>query len=126
MAGIIGFGAFTMGFFLFLLSLTQNFALILIIVFMIGLGMMLQLSSTNTVIQTLLEDDNRGTVVSFLIVAQFATAPFGSLMMGSMAQHFGLSRTFLINGLICFIGSLFFIKKSAVINAHIISYVQMI
>jgi hypothetical protein len=86
---------------------------------------MLQLSSTNSVIQTLVEDNMRGRVLSFLTLALFGTAPFGSLLMGFMAESIGLEKTFLITGLICFIGASFFIKKAAQINAHIISHVQL-
>lgn len=125
LGGIIGIGALNMGFFLVLLSRVHNLGLVLFAVFMIGLGMMLQLSSTNTVIQTLVEDDKRGRVISFLTLALFGTSPFGSLLMGSMAEHLGLEKTFFINGIICFIGALFFIKKSTKINAHIIAHIQL-
>ena len=126
LGGIIGFGGLTMGLFLVVLSQVSSLPLILFSVFMIGLGIMLQLSSTNSVIQTLVEDDKRGRVLSFLTLALFGTAPFGSLLMGSMAESIGLGKTFLITGLVCFIGALFFIKKSAQINAHIIRHVQLI
>jgi MFS family permease len=125
LAAIIAFGALIMGFFLILLSRVHTLGLVLCVVFMIGLGMMLQLSSTNTVIQTLVDDDKRGRVMSFLTLALFGTAPFGSLLMGSMAEHLTLEKTFLINGIICFIGSLFFIKRAEKINAHIIAHVQL-
>lgn len=124
LGGVIGFGGLIMGFFLVLLSFAHSLGLVLIIVFMIGLGMMLQLSSTNTVIQTLVDDDKRGRVLSFLTLALFGTSPFGSLLMGSMAESMSLEKTFLINGAVCFIGALFFIKKTTKINAHIISHTQ--
>lgn len=126
LGAIIGFGALIMGFFLMLLSQVHSLGFVLFVVFIIGLGMMLQLSSTNTVIQTLVEDDKRGRVLSFLTLALFGTAPFGSLLMGSMAEHVGLEKTFFINGIICFIGSLFFIRRAAKINSHIIAHVQFV
>lgn len=125
LGGVIGYGALNMGFFLVMLSRVHSLPLVLISVFMIGLGMMLQLSSTNTVIQTLVEDDKRGRVMSFLTLALFGTAPFGSLLMGSLAEHTSLEKTFLINGIICFMGALFFIKRAAKINTHIIAHVQL-
>ena len=125
LGGVIGFGALIMGFSLASLAFFNNLAIVLFIVVMIGLGMMLQLISTNTVIQTLVEDDKRGRVMSFLTFALFGTSPFGSLLMGSMSEHLNLDNTFIINGTICFIGSLFFIKRSPKINAHIIAHVQV-
>ncbi|MGZ3789387.1 MAG: MFS transporter [Bacteriovorax sp.] len=126
LGGIIAFGGLNMGVFLIALSRVQSLPLILVCVFMSGLGIMLQMSSTNTIIQTLAEDDKRGRVMSFLTLALFGTAPFGSLIMGFMAEHLGLSNTFLINGIICTIGSYIFIKQATRINAHIIAHVQRI
>lgn len=125
LAGIIGFGALIMGVFLVLLSQFQNLYLVLFSVFMIGLGMMFQLSSSNTIVQTLVENDKRGRVLSFLTFALFGTAPFGSLLMGSMAQHISLEKTFFFNGIICSVGALYFMKKAANINSHIIAHVQL-
>jgi MFS family permease len=124
LGAIIAFGGLNMGTFLVALSRVHMLPLILVCVFMTGLGMMLQMSSTNTIIQTLVEDDKRGRVISFLTLALFGTAPFGSLLMGTMAQHYGLNTTFLINGSICLIGAYFFIKHASMINAQVIAHVQ--
>lgn len=125
LAIIIGVGGVLTGLFLLLLAFAHSLILVLIFVFMIGLGIMLQLSSTNTVIQTLVEDGKRGRVLSFLTLALFGTTPFGSLLMGAMTNHISLEKTFLYAGIICFIGSLYFMKKTIRINAHIISHVQL-
>ena len=121
---IISFGGLTMGLFLIFLGSTHNLIFVLIMVFMSGLGMMLQMSSTNTVIQTLVEDGMRGRVLSFLAFALFGTAPFGSLMMGALAEHLGLQKTFFINGIICVLGALVFNKKAEAINKHILIHVD--
>lgn len=123
---IIGFAALNTGFFLVMLSQVHSLFLVMMVVFMIGLGVMLQLASTNTVIQTMVEDDKRGRVISFLTLALFGTAPFGSLAMGTFAEHTSLETTFLINGIICFTGALFFIQKGARINKHILAHAQTI
>lgn len=124
LGGIIAFGGLNMGAFLVALAFVSQLPLVLVCVFMSGMGLMLQMSSTNTVIQTLVEDDKRGRVISFLTLALFGTAPFGSLLMGSMAQHLGLSNTFLINGALCLLGAYFFIQKANRINAHILRHVS--
>jgi len=124
LGGIIAFGGLNMGAFLVALSFVQSLPLVLVCVFMSGMGLMLQMSSTNTIIQTLVEDDKRGRVISFLTLGLFGTAPFGSLMMGSMAEHMGLSRTFLINGSVCLVGAYFFIKKANTINSVIITHIN--
>ncbi|MBP9680097.1 MAG: MFS transporter [Bacteriovorax sp.] len=120
LGGIIAFGGLNMGVFLVVLSRVHDLPLVLLAVFMAGFGLMLQMSSTNTIIQTLVDDNIRGRVMSFLTLALFGTAPFGSLLMGYMAEHLGLETTFLINGTICSVGAYFFIKEANGINAHII------
>ncbi len=119
LAKIICTGGLLMGIFLIALSLSANLPAVLICVFITGLGMMLQLSSTNAVIQSLVEDDKRARVISFLTLALFGAGPFGSLLMGYLAEHIGLSKTFLINGTLCVLGGIFFAKKAVSINEHI-------
>ena len=44
--------------------------------------MMVQMASTNTVIQTIVDDEKRGRVMSFYTMSFLGTAPFGSLLAG--------------------------------------------
>jgi MFS family permease len=124
LGAIIAFGGLNMGAFMIALSFVHALPLILMCVFMTGMGLMLQMSSTNTIIQTLVDDEMRGRVISFLTLGLFGTAPFGSLLMGTMAEHIGLPRTFLFNGSICLVGAYFFIKRAPGINRHIINHVS--
>ncbi len=124
LGGIIAFGGLNMGAFLMVLSFVHVLPLVLVCVFMTGMGLMLQMASTNTIIQTLVEDDKRGRVISFLTLGLFGTAPFGSLLMGFMAEHLGLHETFFINGSLCLVGGYLFIKKANKINSIIINHVN--
>ena len=49
----------------------------------IGLGLMVQMASTNTVLQTIVEDDKRGRVMGFYAMAFMGMVPLGSLLAGS-------------------------------------------
>ena len=64
---------------LIILSLSRSFALSLVLMVFIGLGMMMQAASSNTILQTITDDDKRGRVMSFYTMAVMGTAPFGSL-----------------------------------------------
>lgn len=77
----------------------------------IGLGMMLQTAASNTVLQTITDDDKRGRVMSFYTMAVMGTAPFGSLIAGALAKTIGTSGTFLAGGLITITGALVFFRK---------------
>jgi MFS family permease len=76
-----------------------------------GLGMMVQMAASNTVIQTLVDEDKRGRVMSFFTMAFFGTVPFGSLFAGFMADRFGAPNTIAIGGAACIAGSLVFWRK---------------
>lgn len=77
----------------------------------IGIGLMLQTASINTIIQTITDDDKRGRVLSFYTIAVMGTAPFGSLLAGLLAKIAGTPSAILIGGICCFIGALLFLRK---------------
>jgi MFS family permease len=63
--------------------------------------MMLQTASTNTVLQTILEERMRGRVMAFYTMAVMGTAPFGSLIAGALADRVGAPLTIAGGGLVC-------------------------
>lgn len=97
------FGAALIGF-----SLSRIFWLSLLMMFAAGFGMMVQMASGNTVIQTLVDDDKRGRVMSFFAMAFIGMAPFGSLLEGGLAGKIGAPRTLAIGGMLCILGSILF------------------
>jgi MFS family permease len=77
----------------------------------IGLGLMLHTASSNTILQTITDDDKRGRVMSFYSLAIMGTAPFGSLLAGSLAKIAGTPVTILVGGITCIIGAFFFYRR---------------
>lgn len=63
--------------------------------------MMVQIASSNTIIQTVADDDKRGRVMSFYTVAFTGMSPFGSLIAGTLASRIGAPVTIFICGLLC-------------------------
>lgn len=96
---------------LIILSFVKIFPVTILLMVMIGLGLMLQTASSNTILQTITEDDKRGRVMGFYTMAIMGTAPFGSLIAGFLAKTFGTTETILIGGLSCVVGALFFLRK---------------
>jgi len=76
-----------------------------------GLGMIIQMAGSNTVLQTIVENNKRGRVMSFYTMAFIGTAPFGSLIAGFLTSKLGVQNTLIINGLSCILGALIFLKK---------------
>lgn len=103
-AGIFGAG-------LILFSFSRNFVFSLLLMVITGLGMMMQMASSNTLLQTIVDDDKRGRVMSFYAMAFMGTAPFGSLMAGGLAKIIGAPYTLLIGGISCVLGALVFTRK---------------
>ena len=73
-----------------------------------GFGFMVQMASSNTVIQTIVDDEKRGRVMSFYMMAFLGTAPFGSLIAGSLSQNIGAAHTLLLGGSCCIAGAVWF------------------
>jgi MFS family permease len=101
MAGLFGVGL--IGF-----SLSRSLGLSLLLLVVTGLGFMVQMAASNTLLQTLVEDDKRGRVMSFYTMAFMGTTPFGSLLAGSLAHRIGAPHTLLLGGLGCVVAALWF------------------
>ncbi|MEO5741552.1 MAG: MFS transporter, partial [Vicinamibacterales bacterium] len=65
-----------------------------------GFGMMVQMASTNTVIQTIVDEEKRGRVMSFYTMSFLGTAPFGSLLAGWLSTRIGAPHTVLMSGVL--------------------------
>lgn len=77
----------------------------------VGYGMMTQMASSNTILQTIVDDDKRGRVMSYYTMAFMGMAPFGSLMAGTVAAKVGAPATLTFSGLCCIVGALLFAMK---------------
>ncbi|MCE1165370.1 MAG: MFS transporter [Bacteroidetes bacterium] len=84
---------------LVLFSLSKNVYISMFVLVFIGIGMMMQLTSSNTILQTLVDDDKRGRVMSFYGMAFFGMVPFGNLMAGSLSDLIGVTNTILVGGI---------------------------
>jgi MFS family permease len=108
---IVPASAILFGVGLIVLSFSRIFPLSLVLMLFIGLGMMMQTAASNTILQTITDDDKRGRVMSFYTMAIMGTAPFGSLMAGGLAKVIGTPWTIFTGGIACIIGALFFLRK---------------
>ncbi|MBL0059478.1 MAG: MFS transporter [Elusimicrobia bacterium] len=104
-----GTALFAVGLMGFSFSRTPWLSMALLVV--TGFGFMVQMAASNTMIQTIVEDDKRGRVMSLFIMAFLGTAPFGSLVAGALAQKFGAPHTILAGGTFCLAGALWFHRR---------------
>jgi MFS family permease len=114
---VIGWSASVFGLALAGFSMSRSFWLSMALLFVAGFGMIQQMSSSNTVIQTLVEDEMRGRVMSYYAMAFVGMTPFGSLLAGAMAKWIGAPRTLLSTGLCCAAGSLWYFRNFEAVRA---------
>ncbi|MDD5045006.1 MAG: MFS transporter, partial [Candidatus Omnitrophica bacterium] len=112
----ISIAAIIFGAALAIFSFSRVFWISMLLILCAGFGMMVQMAASNTVIQTVTEDDKRGRVMSLYTMAFMGLAPFGSLLAGSLAGKIGAALTLLINGILCILGALLFSSKIGLIK----------
>ncbi len=66
------------------------------------------MAASNTVLQTIVDEDKRGRVMSFYTMAFMGTAPFGSLLAGAVADRIGAPHTLIWGGVGCVAGAIWF------------------
>jgi len=99
------FAAFFYGVSLIAFSYSIQLIYSLPIMMVSGFCMMLLMASTNTLIQTITEEDKRGRVMSLYAMAFTGVAPLGSLFGGTLAAQIGAPATVRLCGAICIAAS---------------------
>jgi len=94
--GLIGFGV------------SRSLWLSLPLLGVVGFGMMVQMAASNTILQTITDEDKRGRVMSFYGMAFLGVTPFGSLLAGVLAGRLGAPWTVTLGGAACLAGALLF------------------
>ena len=92
-------------------SLSRSIGVSLILMVITGTGFMVQMASSNTVLQTIVREEMRGRVMAFYTMAFMGTAPFGSLLAGGLAARFGAPRAILLGGCACILGGAAFSRQ---------------
>jgi MFS family permease len=116
---IIAWTAGLFGFTLVAFAFSRGYWLSMLILLVSGFGMMVHMASCNTILQTIVEEDKRGRIMSFYTMAFIGMMPFGSLIAGALAARIGAPNTLALEGLGCILGALYFGAKLPAIRAKI-------
>ncbi|MCY2990781.1 MAG: MFS transporter [Planctomycetota bacterium] len=81
-----------------------------------GFAVMMETAASNTILQTIVDDDKRGRVMSFYAMAFLGAAPLGSLLAGSLASHLGVASVVRLGGILCLVGSAVFAWRLSVLR----------
>jgi MFS family permease len=90
---------------LILFSISRSFWLSALFLVPVGFSLMVQMASTNTLMQIMVPDDLRGRVMSTHVWMFLGMAPFGSFVAGAIAAHVGAPATILVGALLCLAGA---------------------
>ena len=105
---MIAIAASLFGVSLILFGLSRWIWLSIPLMFFVGFGMLQSVSASNTVIQTLVPEDKRGRVMGYYTMAFVGSAPFGSLLAGSLAHWIGAPVTVMLTGSCVLVGAVLF------------------
>jgi MFS family permease len=98
-------------------SLSRIFWLSLGLMILSGFGMMVHLAASNTLVQTFVDDDKRGRVMSLYTMAVRGMVPLGSLIAGGLASHIGAPATLTLGGICCVLGAFIFASRRTAFKA---------
>ena len=87
-------------------ALTRNFYVALIFLTLVGFGMLLFFSTSNTVLQTIVPDEMRGRVMGVWSLVFGAMIPLGSLEAGALAHWLGTPFALAFGAIICAVAGL--------------------
>jgi MFS family permease len=76
-----------------------------------GYGLMTQIVASNTIIQTIVDDNKRGRVMAFYTMALQGSMPIGSLISGALAARIGAPASLIASGILCLFLTLWFWRK---------------
>lgn len=114
--GIVFISATVFSMALMLFSQSQYFWISMILLVFAGFGMVVEFASSNTLLQTMVDDKMRGRVVALYSMSFMGITPLGSLTLGSVAEFAGVKYTLFAAGLICLIAAFLFLKKLPIIR----------
>lgn len=86
---------------------------------LVGFGTMQSMSSTNTLLQTLVDDRMRGRVMSYFTMGYVGMAPIGSLLGGALSHAFGPQITVLASGIATVAVALWFFSRRPAVELHV-------
>lgn len=108
---LISFCPLAIGLGLIAFSQSRVIGVSLLLLVFVGYSSTLQVASSNTVIQTIVEDSKRGRVMSFYALSLVGMLPLSNLLAGSLANAIGAPNTLMVCGVVCITGSLWFTRQ---------------
>lgn len=116
---LIVYASFAAGIALALLAQSPSTGYALPLMVVIGFGILVTSVSVNMILQTIVDDDKRGRVMSLYTAAFLGVSPFGALAAGALADVIGPRATLTLGGLCCAAAALVLAERRKAIGAQI-------
>ncbi len=104
----VAFASAGFGMSLILFSQSRTFWLSAALLVPVGFSMMIQMASSNTLVQAMVPDSLRGRVMAVYSMMFMGMAPIGALLAGTLAGRIGAPTTVAIGGAVCIVGAVVF------------------
>ena len=106
-AGAVGFG------------LSTNIYLSTFFMMMAGFGMFMTGAVSNTILQSLVDDEKRSRVMSYYTMFFIGVAPIGHYLAGWLAEAIGVQATFVVDGGIALVAATLFALQMRTFRSHL-------
>ena len=116
LAEMIAVAGMIYGVALLALSFSRLLSVALIIALVLGFSLMMQMASSNTIVQSIVDDQKRGRVLSLFVMARRGVESLGSLLFGAIAHSVGTPATLIIGGATCLLAVAAFATKLSAIR----------
>jgi MFS family permease len=111
LGNVIVIAGITCGVALTLFSRSNVLWLSQLLMVFVGFGIICHAASINTILQTIVDEDKRGRIMSFYTMFFVGMAPIGSLVGGQVANLIGVQNTFTVAGMCCVLAAVFFASR---------------
>ncbi len=115
---LIVWAAILLGFSLIALSFINTPWIAAICCFPAGFSIITAVASTNTLLQTLSDENKRGRVMGYFTMAFTGIAPIGSMALGTLERYTGLPAIILLSGVICAVAGIVFERYRPLVRRY--------
>ena len=117
LVGLIACASFAAGMAVALLPWAGGMAVALPLLAVVGFGILVTNVSVNMILQTIVEDDKRGRVMSLYTASFIGMTPFGAIAAGAAADYVGVAATLTVGGIGCAAAALYVARKRRQLKA---------
>lgn len=100
------------------LSQSRLLPLSLLLMALIGGSILVTSVSINMILQTIVDDDKRGRVMSLYTASFLGVVPVGGMIFGALADRIGATNMLLAGGIVCLSGALYLIREMPRLRYH--------